>query len=339
MSNVLTAIQKTIRGDHLTRQQAADAMRDITEGKATDAQIACLLTALRMKGETPDEISGFASVMRDKATRIRCSHPVVVDTCGTGGDASGTFNISTAAAMVAAGAGCKVAKHGNRSITSKSGGADVLMALGVNLDVPPETVERCLEEANMGFLFAPKLHAAMKYAIKVRQEIGVRTVFNILGPLTNPAGARHQVLGVFNPNLADVMAEVLASLGSVHSFVVHGLDGLDEISTTGPTCVAELIDGKVKSYEVCPGDFGMRTVALADLRVESPQDSARVIRGILSGERGPCRDIVVINAAAAIASADPHGTINGSIPAAEDSIDSGKALRVLEKLVAITNAK
>ena len=339
MSSVLAAIQRAIRGDHLTRQLSIDAMREITEGKATDAQIACLITALRMKGETPDEISGFATVMREKATRIRCSDPVVIDTCGTGGDASGTFNISTCAAFVAAGAGCKVAKHGNRSITSKSGGADVLLALGVNLDVPPETVERCIDEANMGFLFAPKLHPAMKFAIKPRQEIGVRTVFNILGPLTNPAGAKHQVLGVFNPNLADVLAEVLRSLGSIHSFVVHGMDGLDEISTTGVTYIAELIDGTVKSYDVHPGDFGLRTVALADLRAESPQDSARIIRDVLGGQRGPCRDIVVLNAAAAIASADPHGKIIDCMSRAEESIDSGKARQVLDKLISITNAR
>ncbi|HUS57735.1 MAG TPA: anthranilate phosphoribosyltransferase [Planctomycetota bacterium] len=337
MSSVLNAIQRAIRGDHLTRQQAIDAMREITEGKATDAQISCLITALRMKGETPDEIGGFASVMREKATRIHCEHPVVVDTCGTGGDASGTFNISTAAALITAGAGFKVAKHGNRSMTSKSGGADALMALGVNLDVTPETVSRCIDEANVGFLFAPKLHAAMKYAVKVRQEIAVRTVFNILGPLTNPAGARHQVLGVFNPNLADVMAEVLNSLGSVHSFVVHGLDGLDEISTTSATYVAELIDGKVRSYQIQPQDFGIKTAAIAELRVESPSDSARVIREILAGRRGPCRDIAVINAAAAIASADPHGKIADCLAAAEDSIDSGRAAKALQKLISITN--
>ena len=339
MSNVLAAIQRAVRGDHLTRQLSADAMREITEGKATDAQIACLITALRMKGETPDEITGFATVMREKATHIRCNHPVIIDTCGTGGDASGTFNISTCAAFVTAGAGCKVAKHGNRSITSKSGGADVLLALGVNLDVPPEVVERCIDEAGMGFLFAPKLHPAMKYAIKARQEIGVRTVFNILGPLTNPAGARHQVLGVFNPNLADVMAEVLGSLGSIHSFVVHGMDGLDEISTTGVTYVAELIDGKVKSYEVHPGDFGLRTASLADLRAESPQDSARIISDILSGQRGPCRDIVLVNAAAAIASADPHGKIIDGMSRAQESIDSGKARQALDDLIRITNQK
>ncbi|HUW32404.1 MAG TPA: anthranilate phosphoribosyltransferase [Planctomycetota bacterium] len=337
-ASVLEAIQWAVRGDHLTRQLSADAMREITEGKATDAQIACLITALRMKGETPDEITGFAMVMREKATPIRCSSPVVIDTCGTGGDASGTFNISTCAAFVTAGAGYKVAKHGNRSITSKSGGADVLLALGVKLDIPPETVERCIEQANMGFLFAPKLHPAMQYAIKARREIGVRTVFNILGPLTNPAGARHQVLGVFNPNLADVMAEVLGSLGSVHAFVVHGLDGLDEISTTGDTHVAELIDGRVKSYMVRPGDFGMRTAALADLRVDSPEQSAGVIREVLAGHPGPARDIVVVNAAAAIASADPHGAIADCIAAAEGSIDSGKAQQALDKLVAITNA-
>jgi len=334
---ITEAIQRVVRGDHLTRQMATDVMRQITEGDATDAQIACLITALRMKGETPDEISGFATVMREKATRIKCSAPVVIDTCGTGGDAASTFNISTAAAMVTAGAGYKVAKHGNRSVTSKSGGADVLLALGVNLDVAPDVVERCLEEANIGFLYAPKLHPAMKYAIGARREIGIRTVFNILGPLTNPARAAHQVLGVFNPNLGDVMAEVLRTLGSVHSFVVHGLDGLDELSTTGPTHVAELVSGQVKTYDVHPAEFGFETAKMADLRVESPQESAWIIRDVLAGKPGPCRDIVVFNAAAAIASATPDGTIARSLSVAEESIDSGRARQALEKLVQITN--
>lgn len=338
MSNIAGAIQRVVRGDHLTREQAVDVMREITEGEATDAQIACLITALRMKGETTDEISGFAEVMREKATRIHCSAPVIIDTCGTGGDAAGTFNISTAAALVVAGAGYKVAKHGNRSVTSKSGGADVLMALGVNLEIGPEIVEQCIEDANIGFLYAPKLHPAMKYAIGPRREIGIRTVFNILGPLTNPARAAHQVLGVFNPNLAEVMAQVLGTLGSVHSFVVHGLDGLDEISTTGKTHIAELVDGQVKTYEVQPGDFGMKAAAMSDLQVESPEESARIIRDIFSGHRGPCRDIVVLNAAAAIASAEPHGAIADCLPVAEESIDSGKAAKALEKLISISNS-
>ena len=337
MSAILAAIQRAVRGDHLTRQQAVDAMRDIMDGNATPAQIACLLTALRMKGETAEEIGGFASVMREKATPIRCSAPVVIDTCGTGGDASGTFNISTAAAFVAAGAGCTVAKHGNRAITGKTGGADVLAVLGVNIDAPPEVVERCIEEARVGFLFAPRLHSAMKHALPARREIGIRTVFNILGPLTNPAGARHQVLGVFNPNLGDVIAEVLGTLGSVHSFVVSGLDGLDEISTTGTTHVAELVDGSVRTCDVEPADFGMPAAALADLRVESPEESAWIIRDILTGQTGPCRDIVVLNAAAAIASADPHGRIAECIPTAVESIDSGMARQALEKLIEVSN--
>ena len=334
---ITEAIQRVVRGDHLTRPMAIDVMRQITQGDATDAQIACLITALRMKGETTDEISGFAAVMREKATPIKCSAPVVIDTCGTGGDAAGTFNISTAAAMVTAGAGHKVAKHGNRAVTSRSGGADVLLALGVKLDVPPGVVERCIEEAGFGFLFAPTLHPAMKYAIGPRREIAIRTIFNILGPLTNPAGARHQVLGVFNPNLGDVMAEVLGTLGSVHSFVVHGLDGLDELSTTGVTHVAELINGTVRTYDVHPAEFGFETARMADLRVESPQESADIIRDILAGEHGPCRDIVVFNAAAAIASATPEGAIAESLPIAEESIDSGRARQTLEKLIRITN--
>lgn len=338
MPDITAAIKKVTSGDDLTREEAIDAMDLIMGGEATDAQIACLITALRMKGETISEISGFAQVMREKATRIRCSDPVVVDTCGTGGDASGTFNISTTAALVTAGAGYKVAKHGNRSITSKSGGADVLMALGVNLDVAPDIVEKCLEEANIGFLYAIKLHAAMKYAIGPRREIGIRTVFNILGPLTNPARASHQVLGVFDAKLAKIMAEVLGTLGSVHSFVVHGHDGLDEISTIGKTHIAELIDGNVKTYDVHPGDFDIKTAALDDLRVESPEESARVIRDVLDGQAGPCRDIVVLNAAAAIASAEPHGAIADCLTIAEESIDSGKARQALEKLISITNA-
>jgi len=338
MSNIAAAIQRVVRGDHLTREQAAAAMREITEGDATEAQIACLITALRMKGETADEISGLAEVMREKATPIRCSAPVVIDTCGTGGDAACTFNISTAAALVVAGAGYKVAKHGNRSVTSKSGGADVLMALGVNLEVGPQVVEQCLEEANIGFLYAPKLHPAMKYAIGPRRQIGIRTVFNILGPLTNPARAAHQVLGVFDSKLTAVMARVLGALGSIHSFVVHGIDGLDEISTTGKTRIAELIDGQVKSYDVHPGDFGMKTAAITDLQVESPQESARIIRDIFAGHQGPCRDIVVLNAAAAVASAQPHGAIADCLPIARESIDSGRAAQALDKLVGISNS-
>jgi anthranilate phosphoribosyltransferase len=319
-------------GRDLDRETAAQAMEEIMGGETTPAQTACFITALALKGETADEITGFARVMRAKATRIRAEEPLV-DTCGTGGDQKGTFNISTAAALVVAGAGVRVAKHGNRAASSHSGSADVLAELGVNLEADVPTVERCIAEARIGFMFAPRLHAAMKHAVGPRREIGIRTVFNILGPLTNPASARHQVLGVFDPVLTERLATVLKNLGSERVYVVCGADGLDEITTTNETLVAELKDGAVRSYRVTPEEFGLSRVGLEELVVESARESADVVRAVLAGGAGPARDIVALNAGAAIAAAD----IAEGLARAAESIESGAAAEALERLVSISN--
>lgn len=312
-------------------------MQTIMDGDATPAQTAAFMTALAIKGETIDEITGCAEVMRAKATHVRAEEPLV-DTCGTGGDKSGTFNISTAAALVTAGAGVRVAKHGNRAASSHSGSADVLAELGVNLDAGVPAVERCIAEANIGFMFAPKMHSAMKHAMPVRREIGIRTVFNILGPLTNPAGARNQVLGVFSAEMVELMANVLKNLGSERVYVVHGADGLDEITTCDETFVAELRDGEISTYRVKPEDFGMARCRRDDLTVGSARESAEVIRSVFRGERGPARDIVLFNAGAAIAAAHVAHDIAAGVEAAGASIDSGAATEALAKLVEISNA-
>ncbi len=334
----------------LTREQAAAAMEEIMSGRATDAQIAAFLTALRMKGETVDELTGFAAVMRSKATRIEVRGAVsagladtgremLIDTCGTGGDAAGTFNVSTATAFVAAGAGVKVAKHGNRSVSSLCGSADVVEALGVRIDLPPERVARCIEEVGIGFLFAPLLHSAMKYVMLARRQMAIRTVFNILGPLTNPARAQSQVLGVYDARLVRPMATVLRELGSRRGFVVHGADGLDELSTTGPSQVTEIDGGELKSYTVAPEDFGLPRAPISALQGGDKAENARIIRRILEGERGPKRDIVVMNAAAALVAGGKAADFREGARLAIESIDSGAALDRLERLVRLTNAE
>jgi len=316
----------------LTEGETEEVMEEIMSGQATPAQIAAFLIALRMKGETVAEITGAARVMRNKATRINVKDPNVVDTCGTGGDRSHTFNISTAAAFVVAGAGITVAKHGNRSVSSLCGSADVLKALGVNIDIPPARVEKCVNETGIGFLFAPMHHPAMRHAVGPRQEIGIRTIFNILGPLTNPAGASCQVVGVYSSHLTETLAQVLLNLGASHCFVVHGGDGLDEITITGETMVSEGQKGKVKTYKIRPGDFGIKTGTLEDIRGGSAEDNARIVLKILEGERGPRRDIVLLNAAAGIMAGGRAADFPAAIKAAEESIDSGKALAKLEAL-------
>jgi len=331
------AIAHLVEGRNLSRQDAAAAMEEIMSGQATDAQIAAFIVALRMKGETVEEIAGCAEVMRRKATRVAAPSPDALDTCGTGGDASHTFNISTAAALVAAGAGCCVAKHGNRSVSSASGSADVLAELGVNINVGVELVERCLREAGIGFLFAPGLHGAMKHAIGPRREMGVRTIFNILGPLTNPAGATRQLLGVYDPPLLETVASVLDALGSVRCLVVHGDDGLDELTTATTSRVCELKQGKLHTYTIAPEDFGLPRARLDDLRVSSPQESAEIIRRVLRGEGGPCRDIVALNAGAAIVAGGKADDLAEGIRLACEAIDSGEAARRLERLAAITS--
>ncbi len=331
--NIQEAISKVIEGADLSRGEMTDVMNQIMSGEATDAQIGAFLIALRVKGESVDEIAGAASVMREKATPIATKHDVIVDTCGTGGDHSGTFNISTAAAFVAAGAGLCVAKHGNRAATSQSGSADVLSALGVNIEASPETVSRCLDDVGIGFLFAISLHGAMKYAIGPRREIGARTIFNALGPLSNPAGAKRQVVGVYSAALTETLAGVLATLGSERAFVVHGSDGLDEMTLTGPTRVSELKAGSVSTYEVLPGDFGLGQATADALKGGDADYNAEITRSILNGEEGPRRDIVLLNAAAAIVAGDKARDLNEGVQVAAEVIDSGKALEKLEGLI------
>lgn len=331
-------IQQVLEGKDLGRAEAGQVMEQIMTGGATDAQIGAFLIALRCKGETVDEIAGFAQVMRDKATGISTSRTDVVDTCGTGGDGSGTFNISTAVAFVAAGAGLCVAKHGNRAMSSKCGSADVLQALGVNIEADTAKVEQCLDQVGIAFLFAPMLHAAMKHAIGPRREIGTRTVFNVLGPLTNPAGARRQLIGVYDGDLTEKIAGVLAALGSQRAFVVHGDDGLDEITTTGPSRIAELRDGAVRTYQVRPEDFGMERAAAADLAGGEAEDNAAILAGILAGETGPRRDIVVLNAAAAIVAGGAAEDLAAGAAKAAEAIDSGAARQVLEDLKRVSNS-
>ncbi len=331
------ALAKVLEGKDLSQEEAYGAMRSIMRGEATPAQIGGYLVALRMKGETVDEIVGSARAMRDNAVRIRprTNGRPLVDTCGTGGDGSGTFNISTTVAFVVAATGRPVAKHGNRSVSSQSGSADVLAALGVNLDLSPDQVERCIEEVGIGFLFAPRFHPAMKHAIGPRRELGVRTIFNILGPLTNPAGATHQVLGVFDPRWIEPLAHVLGELGVRAAFVVHGHGGLDELSTTGPNRVAWLRNGRVTTFTLDPLDLGFPRAQLADLRGGRAEDNARILRAILSGEEtGPRRDVVVLNAAAAIAA--ETGDWNAAVEEANEALASGRALAILEKFVQFT---
>jgi len=325
------AISKVIDNQDLTQEEAIDAMNEIMSGEATPAQIACFITALRMKGETVDEITGCARVMREKATRIIPKSELLVDTCGTGGDISHTFNISTTAAFVAAGAGLKIAKHGNRSVSSKCGSADLLKELGVNIEADQNTVTRCIDEIGIGFLFAPMLHPAMKHAIGPRREIGIRTIFNILGPLTNPAGAMFQVMGVYDPSLTETLAKVLKNLGSKHVFVVHG-DGLDEITNTGITHISELVAGEVQSYTIVPEKFGIPKADKSTLTGGSAEENAQITMSILKGEKGPRRDIVLLNSAAAILAGDMATTLKEGIQIAAESIDSGKALEKLELL-------
>ncbi len=332
------AIQQLIAGQDLDRGTATAVMDQIMSGGATDAQIGGFLVALRCKGETEGELTGFTEVMRAKATRISGGRPPLLDTCGTGGDASGTFNISTTAAFVAAGAGCTVAKHGNRAISSKCGSADVLAELGVNIEAGPARVGTCLDEAGIGFLFAQALHGAMKHAIGPRRELGTRTVFNILGPLTNPAGATRHLMGVFAPELTELQARVLAALGSERAFVVHGLDGLDEITLTGPSQVSELADGEVRTYQIEPGDFGIDRAGAAALDGGDPAENAAILRQVLDGGAGPRTDVVLLNAAAALAAAGVAADLAGGVQVARESIASGRARQALDRLVEVSNA-
>src|SRR5512147_205303 len=308
---ITEAVRALVDRKDLSRIEAAAAMEAIMSGAATNAQIAAFLTALRMKGETVEELIGFAQVMRQKAVKVRAhasdvvaqtgtDREMLIDTCGTGGDASGTFNVSTATAFVVAGAGLKVAKHGNRSVSSLCGSADVVETLGINIELTPTHVGRCIDEIGIGFLYAPLLHTAMKHVMAARREMGIRTVFNMLGPLTNPAGANAQVIGVASASLTEPLARVLAELGTLRAFVVHGADGLDEISNTGESRLSEVREGMVRSFTVRPEDVGLPRATIADLLGGDREQNAQIIRALLDGERGPRRDIVLMNAAAAL---------------------------------------
>ena len=332
------AISKLIEKNNLTLKEAEAVMDEIMSGKATAAQIAGFLVALRLKGETIDEITACAKVMRQKASRIKPKkHKELIDVVGTGGDKSGTFNISTAAAFVVAGAGVPVAKHGNKGVSSKSGSADVLTALGIKIDLEPAQVEKCIDEVGIGYMFAPKFHGAMKYAIGPRKELGIRTIFNILGPLTNPAEAPYELMGVFSESLVEPLAEVLGKLGCKHALVVHG-NGLDEITIEAQTKVAEYKEGHVRTFELKPTDFGMKLASLSEIKGNTPEDNAKIILNILNRkEKGPKRDVVLLNAGAAIYTAGKAKSIQEGINLAKNSIDSGKALEKLNKLKDWTN--
>src|SRR5213083_3478494 len=344
---IVAAIRRVVEGNHLNRSEAESVMETLMSGQATDAQIASFLTALRMKGETVEELIGFARVIRSRVSAVRPSAHVgaalsgteremLVDTCGTGGDATGTFNISTATAFVVAGAGVRVAKHGNRSISSKKGSADVMEALGVNIQLSPERVAACLEEVGIAFLFAPAMHSAMKFVQPARRELKIRTIFNLLGPLTNPAQASGQVVGVYSLDLVEKVAEALSMLGLHRGFVVHGLDGLDEITLTGPTRVSEIRDGTVRTYEITPEEFGITRAGLDDISGGDSAANAVLIRKVLGGDKSPRRDVVLLNAAAALVAAGRAEHIIGALPLAAQSLDSGAAEHKLEALVRFT---
>jgi anthranilate phosphoribosyltransferase len=337
------AITLLVDGHSLSMEQAAEVMEELTTGQVTPAQFGALVTALRMKGETADEIAGLASVMRAKSIRVTSAEPVI-DIVGTGGDNSRSFNISTAAAFVAAGAGIKVAKHNNRAMTSQCGSADVLEALGMKIELDASQVKDCLEKVGIGFMFAPMFHPSMKFAAAPRREIGIRTIFNILGPLTNPALAECQVLGVPSPELGEKMAQVLKRLGSKHALIVHGLNGMDEISADGKSRVWELRDGKINDYQVSPKDFGFTTAGVETLAGGTPQENAAMLRSVLEGEKGPRRDAVIMNAAAGIVVGQRTKNSSG-LPAlkegselAREAIDSGQALDKLARLIKLSQS-
>ncbi|MDI6891127.1 MAG: anthranilate phosphoribosyltransferase [Thermodesulfovibrionales bacterium] len=331
------AINLLVGNISLSEVEMAECMNEIMEGRATDAQIGAFLTALRMKGETIEEITGAARIMREKAIIIKAPEGVL-DTCGTGGDMSHTFNISTTTAIVVSACGVPVAKHGNRSVSSQCGSADVLEALGVKIDLPPEKVEECLFETGFGFLFAPLFHPAMKYAIGPRREMGIRTIFNILGPITNPAGAKRQILGVFSDSLTETLAMVLGNLGAVDAMVIHGEDGLDEISTTGGTKVSRYVNHRVENFYVVPENFGFERSKMEDLIGADKGSNARTTLSILNGEKSPKRDIVLMNSAAALVVAGRAEDFRNGVAMAAEAIGSGRAIKKLEEVKKVSNS-
>lgn len=336
---ITKAIEKVAHFKDLSEEEMHSVFYKIMSGLATPAQISSFITALRMKGETVDEITGAARVMREKSLKVKSASPLTIDTCGTGGSKVKTFNISTCAAFVLAGCGIKVAKHGNRAASGRCGSADVLEELGVKLDVSNKLSEKCLNKVGIGFLFAPLFHGAMKHAQGPRREIKMRTVFNILGPLCNPASAKYQVLGVYDAKLTETMARVLKKLGSKHAFIVHGCDTLDEITITGRTRVTELKGGKIKSFYVSPAAFGMKKGKLKDIKGSSAKENAKVIRGVLSGKKGAAKDVVLMNASAGLVACGKAKNFKEGVRLAEEAVTSGRALRKLEELIAFTNGK
>lgn len=333
------AIRKAVEGVHLTEDEAAAAMEAIMEGEATPAQIAAFITALRIKGETVDEIAGCARVMREKAAKITPRRTPLVDTCGTGGDDANTFNISTAAAFVAAAAGAAVAKHGNRSVSSRCGSADVLEALGVRIDLTPDAVRECIDQVGIGFLFAPLFHSGMRHAVGPRKEIGIRSVFNVLGPLTNPASAQAQVVGVYDAALTEPLARVLGRLSVREAYVVHGQPRLDEISISGETQVSHLKDGEVHTFRIRPEDAGLKTWPAETIAGGDAQHNAAIIRSVLKGKEGPQRDVVLLNAAAALLVAGLAKDLMDGVARAAESIDRGRAYEKLEALIEFTRSR
>jgi len=345
--DIIEGIRRVVDGKHLSRAEAESLMNEIMSGKATDAQIASLLTALRMKCETVDELIGFAKVIRSKASTVRPrilsgdssagGNPIrLIDTCGTGGDASGTFNISTATAFVVAGAGVPVAKHGNRSVSSLCGSADVMETLGIRLDLTAEAVARCIDEVGIGLLFAPLLHEAMRHVALARREMKIRTVFNILGPLCNPAGAKAQLVGVYEEDLTEIIAKVLSELGTERAFVVHGSDGLDEITISGESKISEVNNGELRTYYVTPEDYGIKRAPLSAIRGGDAVQNADIIRNLLNGQSGPNQDVVLLNAAAGLVVGGRAANLRDGVELARESIQSGNALSCLQKLVKLS---
>jgi len=336
--DIQTAIQHVLGRKNLEPEQMQQVMRSIMTGACTPAQIAGFLIGLRMKGETVDEITAAAQIMRELSTRVQVNIEHLVDTCGTGGDGANTFNISTTAAFAVAAAGAHVAKHGNRSVSSKSGSADVLEAAGVKLDLTPEQVASCINQIGIGFMFAPMHHETMKHAISPRRELGVRTIFNLLGPLTNPAGAPNQVLGVFSKDWLETLAQVQKNLGANHVMVVHAEDGMDEISIAAPTLVAELVNGSIKHYKITPGQFKIETSVIDRIVINSAQESLHMMLSVLDNKPGPAKDIVVLNAGAAIYTAGVADNLGAGVKKAADAIADGSARNKLDQLVKLTNA-
>ena len=331
------SIKQLISKKSLTKTQAQHVMNEIMSGEVTGSQFGAFVTSLMLKGETADEVAGLATSMREHSLKVSVNEKIILDTCGTGGDNSNTFNISTASGLILAGCGLKIAKHGNRAMSGKSGSADVLEQLGVNINLSPESVSKCIQETNFGFMFAQIFHPSMKFAAAPRKELGIKTVFNILGPLTNPANANHQIIGVYSPSVGNLMAEVLKILGSSRAMIVHSADGIDEISLWDKTKIWELKNNEISNYEITHENFGLNKININELKVDSPEESVKIIQNILSGEKSAARDVALANAAAGLLIAGKVDNLIKGVEIAKKSIDSGNALNQLNKLIQISN--